>query len=561
MVVAILFLFSVDAVTARDWIKMTSPRGEVYSNAGIGPAKRALEQLDWMTDTFQDIGRPRAAAPLKILIFASEKEFAEYRPTRLSSGFYQSGPSGDWICFYSGDTRVALHEFTHSLLNRSTIQLPQWLEEGLAEFFSTLRVDKQHVVIGTAIPEHISNLKLLDFLPEGDLVKANRRSIHEEGPVLAARFYATGWALVHMLYLSPKFAPYMPAFVEAIDSAKVSPERAFEDAFGMTIGKALGEAQAYIRQPLLPSGRIARPNDDPESPIAEAQAVDAVEIARVQAELLLDSGRRDEAAIKYRAIAKTKSPASIAAQAFWSLSENDIPAATRFFEKALENPQADARLVFEYAMLLRESGTASRARVSELLERTIRLNPLHPEAHFLLGIRATDEKRFIEAVERLREAVAVLPRQSSFWHALGFAYSKTGNQAEARNAAHKAIRIAGSEQEEKMARDLLASLEPERRGPAAKSVDAPVSEAWKNPQGDASVVGTLKAFVCGNPPKIEITTTRGVEEFIILNPQKLTLRNAAYQKIEFVCGELDPNRVRIEYLRATRDITSIDFSP
>ena len=431
----------------------------------------------------------------------------------------------------------------------------------MAEFFSTLRIDKKHIVIGTAIPSHIANLKLLDFLPEADLVKANRRSIHEEGPVLAARFYASSWVLVHMLYLSPKFAPHMPAFVEALDGAKVSPERAFEEAFGMSVGKALGEAQAYVRQAVLPSGRIARPDDDPESPISEAQVVDAVEIARVQAELLVDSGRRDQAAIKYRAIAKTKSPASLAAQAFWSLSENDIPAATRVFEKALENPQADARLVFEYAMLLRDSGSASRARVTDLLERTTRLNPQHPEAHFLLGIRATDDKRYTEAVEHLREAVAVLPRQSSFWHALGFAYSKTGNQPEARNAAYKAIRIAGSEQEETMARDLLASLEPDRFGSTAKRSDTPVSDAWKNPQGDASVVGTLKAFVCGNPAKIEITTARGVEQFVVLNPQKLTLRNTPNGKMDFVCGDLDPTRVRMEYFRSTRDITSIDFAP
>lgn len=560
-VVAILFLFSNGGLLARDWVKISSPKAEVYSNAGAAPARQALEQLHWMTDAFQAVSRRKVSVPLRILIFASEKEFAEYRPTPISTGFYQSGPAGDWICFLQGDSRVAPHEYTHSLLNRSTTQLPQWLEEGLAEFFSTLRIDNKDIVIGSTIPGHVANLRMLGFLPQAELVSGTRRSIHEEGAVAAARFYASSWALVHMLYFAPRFASRMPAFVEAIDRAKTPPEQAFAETFGMTVGQALGEAKSYLQQAILPSGKVMRQDDDLALPISAPKPVDAVEIAQVQAELLLDSGRRDQAVAKYRQIAKSNSRSSLTAQAYWALSENDLAAAGQAFAKLAEDPQAEARVVFEYAMLLRDRGSASRGQVTALLRRVVNQNRQHPEAHFLLGVRATDEKRYSDAVEHLREAVTILPRQSSFWHALGYAQSKAGNLPEARNAAYKAVRLAGTEQEEKMARDLLTSVEAPDRGQPSRRVDVPVSEAWKNPQGDASITGTLKSFVCSEPVQLELTTGAGLEKFVILQPKKLVLRNAGNSERTFSCGVLEPVKVRIEYHRATRDITSIDFAP
>jgi Flp pilus assembly protein TadD len=567
MVVGILFLFSKTHLSGREWIKISSPKAEVFSNAGAGPARKALEQLDWMTNTFQGVGGRRIRTPLRILIFANTSEFAEYRPTQLSVGFYQSGPNLDWICFHAGtEPRVALHEYTHLLLNRSTGRLPQWLEEGLAEFFSTLRIDNKQIVIGSTIPSHIANLRLLDLLPAKDLTRVSRLSIHDEGPLTSARFYATSWALVHMLYLSPQFSSKVSNFVEWMDAARIPPEQAFEKAFGVSLDVALGQTRSYIQQAALPTARVARPDDEPDVPISAPQVVDDVEIAMVQAELLLDAGRRDQAMKKFQTVAKSQSKASLTAQAFFALAQNEMAKARSLFEKLTEDPQADARVVFEYAMLLRETRSTSRQRVTELLERTLRQNPTHPEAHFLLGVRATDERRYGDAVEHLREAAALLPRQSSFWHALGYAQSKLGQRRDAENAAVKALRIAETEQEEKMARDLLQGLVTELSAPSTtrkpQSGDLPLPEGWKNRKGDSTATGTLVEFVCGSPAKVRISTgDRGILEFVILHPESLVLGNVSNTQMEFSCGPQDPKAIKIEYLSATRDITRIDFTP
>ena len=56
----------------------------------------------------------------------------------------------------SYETRLALqHELTHQILRRRTAQLPWWLDEGLAELYSTLRIDSDGVAIVAERPVNV----------------------------------------------------------------------------------------------------------------------------------------------------------------------------------------------------------------------------------------------------------------------------------------------------------------------------------------------------------------------------------------------------------------------
>ncbi len=568
-------IFLSQTLSGRDWIRLSSSRAEVYSNAGPKVAQQTLDRLDMLAAAFEEFGRNAARpSPLRVVVFGSESEYAAYRPSPISAGFYQSGPEGDWIVFASGaGDRVVLHEYTHLLLNRGTTRLPQWLEEGLAEFFSTVQISAKNIQFGLPIPVHLGNLHSISPMTAAELALASKKSIHYSDAVEATRFYATSWALVHMLYLEPAFARHMPEFVDAIDKAAEDPAVSFQKAFGMTLDQALQRMQVYAQRPILPSGRIdvsiaapgVKPRDEPK-PVRD------LEILRVQAELLLDCGKRGEAGEKYRQIAK-RGAASTEAQealAYLALSEGDLALAMDRFQNIVERkPDASARSVFEFAMLLRESGAAAnRDRVTALLERTVSINPRHPEAQFLLGVRSTDDKRYKDAVERLRQAVSILPRQFSFWHALGYAQGQLGNLADSRQSANKALRLAESPEEEKMAQDLLA-LGSSSSGPSknqaatAKKPPVQTPQSWTNPAGDASIAGTLHALVCNGAtePRLQVKTGKGIEEFAILEPRKLELRNTGNAEMQLSCGALEPSRVKVEYLRANRSITAVEFLP
>jgi tetratricopeptide (TPR) repeat protein len=251
--------------------------------------------------------------------------------------------------------------------------------------------------------------------------------------------------------------------------------------------------------------------------------------------------------------------------AYLALARNDFAAARKHLEsQVVARPNPDARAVFEYAMMLREAkAPGDRKRVSDLLKRTVEINPMHPEAQFLLGVRATDEGRYPDAVQHLQQAVKILPRQSSFWHALGFAYSKMGKLDDARDAAVKSARMAEGPEEEKMAQDLLGlTTKANAAGVTSKKPPVQVPASWNNRAGDTIIFGKLNQFICAaDHPRIQVETASGIEEFHILQPDKLVLKNASDYQMTFSCGRLEPRGVKIEYFKASRDITAIEFLP
>jgi tetratricopeptide (TPR) repeat protein len=570
IVVAILFLFNCPGVFARDWIRVDSPFATLFSNAGSAAAQRSLQQLETMSTVFREFGRPNRSPRLRLMIFATEGEFAAYRPTPISAGFYQSGPEGDWIVFPSGaNPRVVLHEYTHLLLNRGTTSLPQWLEEGLAEFFSTMYVSGTAVHFGQPIPEHLAYLRQRGALRASEMLRLNKKSMHSDA-LTSTRFYATSWALVHMLYMNPDLARHMSEFVDAIESNSEPPEVIFQKAFGLSMQDALNRVDAHVNLPRLPSGRIEIPNlaaaGMDQKPGSDPVIMTDASALAIQAELLLDCSKKEEAAKRYERIirANPESNDALLSAAYLALARNDFSAARVHLEnQVLRSSNPDARAVFEYAMLLREAkAPGEREKVTALLNRTVKINPAHPEALFLLGVRATDDGRYSEAIDHLLSAVRILPRQASFWHALGFAYAKVGQLQDARDAALKSMRLAEGPEQEQMAKDLLGLTENYAAKAKGSKPPVHVPATWNNRAGDTIVFGKLHQFVCAaDHPRIQVETTSGIEEFHVLQPDKLVLKNALAHQMTFSCGRLEPQGVKIEYFKASRDITSIEFTP
>jgi tetratricopeptide (TPR) repeat protein len=140
-----------------------------------------------------------------------------------------------------------------------------------------------------------------------------------------------------------------------------------------------------------------------------------------------------------------------------AMTQNRPGDARRYLEKAIQLDNKDAAILFEYALLERDAG-AGTDRVRELLEKVVALNPSFGEAQLLLGVRATDDRRFDAAVTYLHDAARLLPRQSYVWHALAYAEQKRGHYPEALDAAQRAVRTASTDDQEHMAEALRDAL-------------------------------------------------------------------------------------------------------
>ena len=66
--------------------------------------------------------------------------------------------------------RTAVHELMHGILSASESSLPLWLEEGLAEYFSTAQIRGGVLTLGAPIPEHRQRVRQVMSELEGEKI-------------------------------------------------------------------------------------------------------------------------------------------------------------------------------------------------------------------------------------------------------------------------------------------------------------------------------------------------------------------------------------------------------
>jgi hypothetical protein len=251
---AALMVLSPQFVSA-EWSVYRSPHFELYSDARETAAREAVGRLELIRHVFLErVGPAGSPLPVRAFLFAREREFRDFRPNAITRGFYQSGPERDYIAMHDlGEetVRVVYHEYVHLTLNHSAPPLPRWLEEGTAEFYSTLQAKGDRLLIGMPIASHLRVLSGSPWLDADELraVKHDTPGYDEAGR--SGVFYAQSWAIAHMLHLGPRYRVNTPRFWQMVYRG-IPVEVAFGEAYGKTLAAALQEMRAY-----LDGGRMA----------------------------------------------------------------------------------------------------------------------------------------------------------------------------------------------------------------------------------------------------------------------------------------------------------------
>jgi Flp pilus assembly protein TadD len=538
---------------------MASPHFEVYTDTGERSARLVLTQLEQA----RRVMVTWHAAPelsTRVLLFSSERDFARLRPVSSSRGFFQSGPERDSIVLADGPERdrIVLHEYTHALLNRSTAPLPQWLEEGLAEVYSTLKVGAGRASVGAPIPSRIATLEHEHWLTGSELAAVGKDSPEYNETARVGVFYAESWALVHMLSFDKRYRAAMPGFLQSLSGGD-SADEAFRKAFGKPIDTAVGELREYVRR--FPAGGEFDVPPADEISLSRPTDLSPAEILQATADILALQGRDDEADRLYAEAARRfpQSPAAQAGLAVVAMRRRDPEAAKRHFERAIALGARDGATYFEYAMLLRDTA-APEEEVTQTLEKAVAANPAHAEAHFILGVRASDAGRFSEAATHLERATQILPRQAYFWQALSYAYYRLGRAGDARQAAFRALHSATTDHEAKMARSTLDLIESSRtRADESRRAQVIIPESWNPPKGDTTLSGELVQVECaGTSARLHVKSGGKVVVLQVTNPRSVAIRGGPGER-SLACGAQDNVLVTVEFQAATSSVTALEF--
>lgn len=441
------------AIPARsEWVVYRTPELELLTDAG---EKAAAKVLDRMAAVRQVLGQgPSAGKPLRVFVFASEREFQSYADSSFTEGTYTSNGERAYILLPAGAglSRNAAHEYAHRILSPSSPRFPLWLDEGLAELYSTLEVKGSAAVVGSANETHLTNLRNRRWLTAAELVNPAQLTERDRAGI----FYAQCWALVHMLKLGPKWKDQTPVFLKELSAGREA-SQAFHDAYGRTLEQAIDELHGYVNN--MRTERIDTgprlPQDNPS-----AMRLDSLTASLWLGDLALHVNKLDVARKLFEDTAQSHPGTAEAETGLGTLAmaENRRPDALAHLRRATELRAPGGEAYFELAMLRRDEG-AGEKEIDELLERAITADPSYGDAQLLLGQRQTDRGELTEAIGHLEAATGILPRNSNAWYALAYVETKAGEKDRAKDAAKRALQTARNKQDEGMARVLLESLE------------------------------------------------------------------------------------------------------
>lgn len=157
----LVLLATVAPAKERPWVRVSTQNFELFTNTNEKVAAKAILQYEQVRSAFIKLwgGSPGNTQPVRVVLFNSIEEYKIYSINKFLGAYYFGTRDRDYIVmsdWHEDAFRVAVHEYVHLLVRASEMKLPGWLNEGVAELYSTLRPYKKGMVFGEAIPHHIS---------------------------------------------------------------------------------------------------------------------------------------------------------------------------------------------------------------------------------------------------------------------------------------------------------------------------------------------------------------------------------------------------------------------
>jgi hypothetical protein len=549
--------FAVPATLGAEpqWTYGSSPHFEVYTTGGPKRARAVLGYFERVHTFFTDVLHltPVQSTPTRLVVFSSAREYKPYRLNDAAIAYYQGGPDRDYIVmqdFGADSYPIVVHEYAHLIIRHSGDVFPVWLNEGLAEFYSTIEPQGGQMSIG-----RVPRGRLRDANESGPLLSLPRLfAVAHDSPEYktsdhAGLFYGESWALVHMVYTHAEYRQHTQQFLAAVAGGASSAD-AFQSVYGKTPAQVFGDLRTYVQgsifnyystnyhQPPAESTFALRPAEPFEARLVEATLLaegPAPETAARSALDALAQERPDDLGV-------------IEARGYFEWRHGRPEGARPYFAKAVALGSRNARLYRDYAGFV----GPQTERVT-LLEKSLALDPDD------LGVRLM----YASTLEQLRQAdkalsvlaaVTKVPadRAFSLFQLRANANLMLGKFTEAGGAAGLALRYARPGEETTYATNLVNQI-AHYAELAAGAAAGPAAEA-ASPAGGASmsqdvaamppaeplrtIAGEMTALDCSGakPVMVVAVKTGGTLRLLIDAPNEILLTGAEGPTTNLHCG-------------------------
>ena len=414
------------------WIRAVSPNFQIISSAPERRTREIAEMLESVSGALAHVN-PRFDARFgdtTVYLFSRRGDSQPYfefllnqKNTRAPGAFVSHADGTAAIIVDAArplsTDRTVKHELMHNILATSGTRLPLWLEEGIAEYFSTTVIQGEKVIVGRPILQHQRILRFRGVLPMEQVLEARSGS-----PVAShALFYPLSWALVDWMMRSNRRAFY--SFVADIE-AGVPAEEAFQRHYSMTPNAVARSIRSLAVRPSASSATQIRRAEVPVS-TSELSYADALcELARFLG--TMDSTRDDAELFLNAALAADPTHAgAVASIGTLRARDRKYDEAVALFEKALAMDPGDPAIQTGLAETLLQNAFGlftgsldldAGARPRFVRARELAVAALETEAtplrEALVGTTYLVEDDASPAIGHLERALAARPARLDF---------------------------------------------------------------------------------------------------------------------------------------------------
>jgi tetratricopeptide (TPR) repeat protein len=412
------------ALAGDKWVKINSKNFTVVGNANENDMRKVITHLEQFRQVLSLIfpdSRIATPVPTTVYIFKNHESFNPYKPrykgkTREAvAGYFISGADMNVIALtidtrYSNPYEVIFHEYEHFVLRNNLDRIPLWLNEGLAEFYSTFDAtdDNLKISIGSPPPRHYITLKQTSLLPLKTLLAVDHKSRYYNDGEKAGIFYAESWALVHYLLLGAdgKHKDQLSRFINNLNT-DLPIEENFRQSFQIDFKTMENELRGYISKFAFPVLIGTFPQQVEFARDIQSSVLTQDQIEYYLGELLLRNNRPDEAEAHL-----TK-----------SLDLNSRHAAS------------------QVALALVRLRQERRGAAEHLLQSAMQADPKNYSAYYLYAEMLATQNRYAEALKFYQQATQLQPNLAYLYAGLGFTYLELGKDEEALEAYKQGVRL------------------------------------------------------------------------------------------------------------------------
>jgi tetratricopeptide (TPR) repeat protein len=470
------------------WIRVETANFTLFSNAGSRRTLEIGEQLEGLREVLARTTRGmqiHSPLPTRIYVFRNAASFRPYKlnpdgkPSNVD-GYFVKADAGNYVAIDASAAAdpygVIFHEYLHYFVGNNLPNLPLWLNEGLAEFYSTFRLEDNRAELGHPIPHHLTWFSGHRMFTMEELFATTPASetYVQHGP--QQTFYAQAWALTHYM-LTGKHREQFSGLLGEFDRG-ATPQRAFQSTMGVDYETLAKRLRTYVRRGVFEYFvfEFEQPVVPPDATLV--RGMDRAEVLCRLGDLLSHTPpiRRDAAERHFQEAIRLDPTLSEAYSGLGTLRElaHRGDEAGALYEKAIDLDPEDA---YAYWLLGRfkfnafvESLSGQKVHFQttppELLEarallrKSIELGAGVMESYAAFGRTFLFENHELEdGIAALRRVAEQMPSRDDVLYDLLVLYVNRGDEQAARSILDDALRLRAAPELVERAEDQLLELE------------------------------------------------------------------------------------------------------